>query len=895
MVRRLFRLRPRTTRALEADLREEIDTHLALCIDALVRRGVSPDRAATLARERFGDFERSMQTLAVSARQREARMQRREWLDLVLHDLRHSLRQLRRAPGFTTTVVLTLALGIGANAVMFGVVDRLLLSPPLHVRDAERVVRLQMWSNRPGETSYASPVTNWVTYRDLATVPSFASLAAFGFPANMSLGRGRDAISVRTSEVSASFFPLLGVTPVLGRFFLEEEDRPPAGTPVAVISHGFWMRRFGGARDALGARLPIGDVTYTVVGVAPRGFTGVDLHPVDVWVPVTTASHAAMPEYMTDRGSLWLMTVARLAPGASEQLAAQQATAVFRRGYAAARNADSTATIAFSSVIAARGPGDNADAKVAVWLLGVAGVVLLIACANVATLLLARAVRRREEIAVRLALGVSRTRLAAQLLADSFLLAALGAAAALATAYFAGTVVRRVLLPDVSTEIGFLGIRVVAVVGGAVIFTGFLTGLAPVWQARHLDLGAALKAGGRGVTDTRSRARTSLLVLQAALSVLLLVGSGLFVRSLRNAETLRLGLDASRLVLAEVSFWNTDIEDARQREYWRDALASVSRLPGVERATLTVATPFRFSMAGFFRVPGVDSLPRLSTGGPYRHAVSTDYFATLGARVIRGRAFTTTDVAGAPRVVVINESMARLVFPGRDPIGACVRIHRADSIPCATIVGVVEDVRRTGLIEDATLQYYLPIDQLVGPHTTAMIVRAGSSTPEAAAVAVRKELQRLSSDIPFPMVRPYRELIDPQLRSWRLGATMFTVFGGLAFVVAIVGLYGMLAYSVAQRRFEFGVRLALGAAPRSLVRLVLARGARAMATGLLVGLTVAALAGRAIEPLLFRVSAVDRIVYLAVTAMVVVTTLAAAYVPSRRAGRIDPVTALRAD
>jgi putative ABC transport system permease protein len=873
-------------------LREEIETHVALCADALVRQGVPPERAATLARARFGDFDTSFQTLTASARHREGRMHRREWLDLVRHDLRYSLRQLRRAPGFSATVVVTLALGIGANAVMFGIVDRLLLSPPPHVVDSPRVVRVQIVSKRVGEEPYPSPYTNWLTFRDLAAVPAFARVAAFGYPADMSLGRGRDAISVKTNSASASLFPLLGVRPALGRFFLEEEDRPPAGTPVAVIGYGLWMRRFGGSPDALGAKLPLGSVTYTIVGVAPKGFTGVDLHPVDVWLPVTSASHDAMPDYATDRGSLWLMTVARIRPGVSAEIAAQQATAAFRAAYAGAKNRDSTATIAFSSVIGARGPGNHAEAKVATWLLGVAGVVLLIACANVATLLLSRALRRRQEIAVRLALGVSRSRLVAQLLADSFLLAALGATAALITAHFAGTLLHRVLLPDVSMELGFLNGRVVAIVAATVVITGLLTGFAPVWQARALDLGAALRAGGRSVSDTRSRFRSLLLIVQAALSVLLLVGAGLFVRSLRNAESLRLGMDANRLVLAEVQFWSQDF--TRQNTFWDDALTRVTRLPGVERAALTVGTPFRFSMSGLFRVPGVDSIPRLATGGPYRHGVSTDYFATLGARIVRGRSFTAADAAGAPRVVIINETTARLVFATREPLGVCVRTHRADSLPCATIVGVTEDVRRSGITEDATMQYYLPIAQWVGPHTTAMIVRsARGASLELVATAVTKELQQLASDVPFPRVRPYREIIDPQLRAWRLGATMFTLFGGLAFVVAIVGLYGVLAYSVDQRRFEFGVRLALGAGPGSIARLVLSRGALAMGVGLGVGLAIATIASRAIEPLLFRVKPTDGAVYAAVVAIVAVTTVAAAYVPSRRAGRTDPLTALR--
>jgi len=264
--------------------------------------------------------------------------------------------------------------------------------------------------------------------------------------------------------------------------------------------------------------------------------------------------------------------------------------------------------------------------------------------------------------------------------------------------------------------------------------------------------------------------------------------------------------------------------------------------------------------------------------------------------VLRGRSFTSADARGAAQVVVINETMATLLFGARDPLGVCVRIYRADSIPCATIVGVAEDVRRVGLTEDATMQYYLPIEQWVGPHTSAMIVRvARSALPSAVSGVVRKALQELSDDVPFPMVRPYRELIDPQLRAWRLGATMFTVFGGLAFVVAIVGLYGMLAYAVDQRRFEFGVRMALGAAPAHIARLVLSRGTRAMGVGLALGLVIAALAGRAVEPLLFRVAPRDAAVYLMVAGIVAVTTIVAAYVPSRRAGRTDPLTALRAD
>lgn len=892
--RRLFHLAPRDRVEIESDLRDEIDAHVSLAADALVRRGVDPDTALKQARTRFGDFDATMRTLAASARHREGRMQRREWLDVIRQDLRYAFRQLRQSPGFTAAVVITLALGIGANAVMFGIVDRLLLSPPPHVRDAESLVRIQQVTQWLGRDEAAGPVMGWLTYRDFATVPSFSSVAAFGFPRDMSLGRGPDATSIKVNAASASFFPLLGVRPELGRFFLEDEDQPPTGTPVAVLSYGFWRRRFAGNADVLGTKLLIGNQVYTVVGVTPEGFTGVDLKAVDVWLPMTALNYASMPNYVNDRGSMWLMTVASLAPGASREVAAEQALAAYVRGYESTKTLHATKRIEFTSVIAARGPGNHNDARVAAWLLGVAGTVLLIACANVATLLIARALQRQQEIAVRLALGISRGRLLIQTVTDSFLLALLGAGAALLTAHFAGGMLQAWLLPDLASEGGFLNHRVIAIVIGAILVTGCLTALGPVLQTRRVDLSAALKAGGRTNSGGRSRARTALLVLQAALSVMLLVGSGLFVRSLRNAESMRLGMDTERLILAEINFSGT-LDFPQRSEFWNTALTRIKNIPGVEHATLTAGTPFWLSIAGLFRVPGVDSLPRLETGGPYVHGVGSDYFSTLGARILRGRAFDDVDSRSAQRVIVINETMAHLIFPDRDPIGVCAGIFRRDSIPCATIIGVVEDVRRSGVVEGQTMQYYLPLDQWIGPHAPAMIVRATSDDAASVATTVRRELQRVRPDMPFPNVRPYAEIIDPQFRAWKLGAVMFTLFGALAFLVAIVGLYGLLAYSVAQRRFEFGIRVALGAQASHIVRIVMVHGFAAMATGLMLGLALAALAGRWTEPLLFEVGSRDVTVYFAVAAVVLLATAIAALVPSRRAARTDPMEALRAE
>ncbi|MEJ7812936.1 MAG: ADOP family duplicated permease [Gemmatimonadaceae bacterium] len=893
--RRGFRLPRRGPRALADEIEEEILTHLAMRTERLVAQGLSEGAAREEALRRFGDMDDARQRLRATAREREAHMRRREWLESLRHDLTYAARQLRRAPGFTVAVALTLALGIGANAVMFGVVDRLLLSPPPHVRDADQVSRVQLSRTWRGMGEFTSPITGYANYRDLAVVRSFAGVAAFGFPMEMSLGRGREALPVRVASASAGFFPLLGVKPRLGRFFLAGEDGEPQGMPVAVVSEEFWRRHFGADPGALGTQLPLGDASFTVVGVAPRNFTGVDLRAVDIWVPVTTASYIWMqPGYATDRGSSWLQVVARLRLGADPALAATEATLAHRRGNAAESNKDPNARVSLSSVIAARGPGEHTEARVAAWLLGVAAIVLLIACANVATMLLTRALRRRQEIAVRLALGVSRARLVRQLLVESLLLATLGAVAALVAATWGGALVRATLLPDVGWSGSPVDARVLAVTAIAALATGLIVGAVPALQTRGIDLASAIKSGARGEARQPWRLRSVLLTAQVALSVALLVGAGLFVRSLRKAEGLRLGFDARRVTLAEVSLHQAGYDPERQDAFWRNALERVRRLPGVESAALTIATPVRFSLAGTFIVPGLDSLPQLTTGGPYKNGVSPSYFATLGARMAHGRPFTEADTRTAARVVIVNETMARLLWPGREPLGTCVRLARADSIPCATVVGVVEDVRRQQLREEPTMQFYVPLAQWRGPHSTSLLVRARGDAG-GLAVPVRRELQALAPDVPFPRVTSLAELLDPQLRPWRLGATMFTLFGALAFLVAVVGLAGLLAYTVAQRGYEIGVRVALGARSPDVVRLVLARGAVATAAGLAVGLAAALLAGRLVRGLLFDVTPADPIVFAAVAGVVVFVAAVAALPAARRAARVSPMIALRAE
>jgi len=893
-LRRLFRIRPRTRDEIEAEFRDEIEAHVALATDYLVRRGVPPDEARRLARARFGEVDRAVRSLVKSAQIREHSVQRREWWDTLGQNARVALRQMRRAPALTCAITASLAIGIGANLVMFQVVDRLLLSPPPGVTHADAVRRLILPEyNFFTRGTSQSVVTNYATYADLRAVHRFARVAAFGFPTGASLGRGSEASAITTTAASASFFDLLGVQPYLGRFYSEREDAPPNGSPVAVVGYGYWKRALGGESGAIGHTLLIDGKSYTIIGVAPPRFNGLDVTPVDVWLPLTGQSFAFNADYLTDRGSLWLQVVARLAPHGDERAVVAEASAAVLRNNETVSKANPHAKVELASIIAARGPGNHPDAMVALWLLGVSAAVLLIACANVTTLLLTRAVQRHQEIAIRLALGVSRWRLLQQLLAEAAAIAVLAAIAAFIGAELTRGAVERLLMPDVAIDYT-LSSHTAIMMGVTMLFVIGAATLAPSLHALGVDVSSALKESSRSVSDSRPRIRGALLVLQVALSVMLLVGAGLFVQSLHNAQGTRLGIDTDRVLLAQVDLTAAGMDSLRTSAFWDEAVRRVTKVPHVTSASLSIAVPMMFSMAGSFIVPGRDSIPKLETGGPYKNGVDAHYFSTIGARILRGRAVTAADTRGSPKVVVINESMARRIWPNENPIGACVRIFRADTIPCATIVGVVEDIHHHQQIrEGATFQYYVPYSQWIGGGSAAMLVRLDGPARGSTIASVRRALQAISPDTPFPQVVSYAEIIDPQLRPWKLGASMFSAFGVLAFVVSVVGLYGLLSYLVTQRRYELGIRAALGAQAGRLMSLVLGRALALIAIGLGVGLALAAVLSQRLAPLLLDVSPHDWRVYGWTAALAAITGLATAVLPARRAASVDPIEALR--
>jgi predicted permease len=810
-----------------------------------------------------------------------------------LQDLRFAMRSLARSPGLTIAAVLTLGLGIGANSAMFGVVDRLFFRPPAHVLDPDRVVRVNVTKTLPPFGTFTNSLADFPRYAELKdharTLSAVAGYAGTGF----SLGRGQEARRVSGELVSASFFTLLGVHPERGRFFTADEDRK-GGAHLAVLSHEFWHTQYADDSGVLGKTLQLGANLYTVIGVAPKGFSGVDLEQRDVWVPLSVAGpESRWPMVLECDGCYWMNTVARLAPDATPAQAAAEATGLYRSH--AGRDVskgDSTAVVSLGSVHQALGPNADNAAKLSLWLIGVCGAVLLIACANVANLLLARALQRRREIAVRVALGAGRARLIRQLYAESALLGALGLGAALLVTLWAGPLLRAALIPDAAPG-NPLALRVFLFSAAVALGTALLAGLAPALHAGVPDLSAALKSGVREGGVGRSATRTGLLVGQIALTFILLTGAGLFITSLHRVLGLRLGFDPDRLIVATVNLDALGYKRAEINATYERLRERVERVPGVVGASLSIGTPFQTSWAMSVTVPDRDSIPQVKTGGPYVSAVTPDYFRTMGSAMRRGRAFTDGDVTGAANVVIVNESMARLIWPGDDPVGKTMKLG---SYPAPfTVVGVVEDARRESVIDELVIQLFVPLaqsDSLLSDGVSSLIVRtAGPAAPLVG--AVRREIQASSPDLPYPNIDPMPELFADQLRPWRLGSSLFTLFGALGVLLAAIGLYGVLSYGVSQRTQELGIRIALGAGRRRVLALVLRQGVQLTLAAVALGVVGALGAGRAIASLLYGVSPHNPLVLVAVAVIMTLVAALASYLPARRATRVDPMVALR--
>lgn len=901
--RRLFRLSLRRRAFLAREVDDEIAFHLEARAEQLVSRAMSPEDARAEALRRFGDVDAARQNLNRSATRHEAHMHVRELVANSWQDLRYAARGLRRSPGFTAAVIVTLALGIGANATMFGIVDRLLLRPPAGVRAPDEVNRVYLTTSAGFMGLQLGSNQSYRRYLDLVQHVHASSGIAAHFERERLFGIGEGARQERASLVTASFWPLVGVHPLVGRFFDESEDRLPNGTPVAVLGYGYWQSQYGGRRDVLGRTLRIGGVDYTIIGVTPPGFSGLSLQSVAAFVPLTAGAADMFGEFgpnvkWSEQYRVgWLQTVVRRKPGVSVQAATADMTNAFRQSIEAQRQVEpqgvgpverTNPQATLGSVLESRGPRRDTSTTVSLWLMAVSGLVLLMACANVANLLIARALRRRREIAIRQAIGVSRGRLLAQLLTESTLLALLGGLAGVLVAHWGGALLRSVLLPNLDWSGGIFDQRVLLFAGIIALGAGLVTGLAPIRQLASTDVASALRSGGRGTSLRSSRLRKTLLVVQGAVSVILLVGAGLFVRSFRTVRSLDLGFQPEHVMTIGVTARGTPLDSAQKDQLAQAMLERATTLPGVEHASRGLTVPFSSEWTQPVVVPGIDS-SRLRDLF-YIVPVSADYLATMGTRLLSGRAITDADRAGSEPVVVLSRSAAQRIWPGGSPIGRCIKLGQ--DAPCMTVVGTAQDIR-SSFDDDPSLQMYVPISQQPQPEMRLFVRVRGDAARSTE--PVRRALQEMMPGAAYVNADPLEDFVSTQFRSWRLGATMFTIFGLLALLVAAVGLYSVVAYDVSQRTQELGVRVALGASAGKMIRLVLAEGVRVVALGLVIGAVVALALANRVTPLLYHTSGRDPVTYAFVVLVLLAVALVAGIAPALRASRVDPNIALRAE
>ena len=889
-----------------ADVADELRTHLELRVEDLRAAGLSDDAARARAADEFGDVEATRHGLVAIGERMARRRARFLWWDAARADLRYAVRGLRATPGFTLAVVLTLAVGIGAATTMWGVMRLLLVQPPPHVAAPERVAKLHFTARPPGDSvnvfGYASYPFFEHAAREARTV---AALAAYASAEEVTLGRGDAAESGRATMVSAGFWRAVGARPAIGRWFRDAEMHPATGARVVVLSDGYWRRRFGGDGSVVGRTLPVRGMPYEIVGVAPPGFRGVELTAVDVWLPLRAYEDggARAPTWHTYETSANLGLVARLAPG----IAPAHAQAELGRLYAGFTEAATLRSFGEDPSPGVRmgvrlGPLTGAlgtdlrpipEATVSVWLVGVAGALLLVACANVGGLLLLRALRRHREIAVRLALGMSRGRLAGLLFVESTLLAALGGAAATVVVIWGSAWVRRVLLPGMASERAGGDPEALAIAIACTVGTALVTGLAPLLQVRRGAVGA-LRDGTQHGAAGRSPLFRTLLVSQTALSVVLLIGAGLFVRSVQRVAELDHGMDVRGVLTAEVDFAGSGRTGAERAAFFGRALERARGLPGVRTASVAQRVPLSGGWGSSLRTTADGEPVRAANGGSFVNYVAEDFFAAVGMRVLAGRDFGAADRTGA-RTIVVNDALARLAWPGRSPLGECAYVSSARDT-CATVVGVVADARIFRKLDMGPRpHFYLPIAPDDGDVSVLLVRTAPGVDPRSLAPAVVRALRDLDAALPRADVRVLGDALDPELRPWRLGATIFTAFGALAALLAALGLYAAVAYAVTQRTREIGVRRAIGAPRGHLAWLVVRDGLAVALVGTALGALLALAGGARIADLLFDVSPRDPLVFGAVVLALAAVALLASVVPALRAARVDPMVALRAE
>jgi predicted permease len=824
-------------------------------------------------------------------------------LDALGVELRFAARRIRRAPRLTSAIVLTLGVGIGANAAMFEIVDRLFLRAPAYLNEAARVQRVYQQRVASGRTSYDGSLS-YPAYREikrnaapLMTVTGHAS-------GQMIVAIGESPRQLPVSLVDAAFWSLFSAKPVIGRFFAADEDERSSASPPVVLSHALWQTEFGGRRDVLGRPLRIEATSYDIVGVAPPGFTGLGHRRVAAFVPIAAAgADLAGQGFASDPGTTFIELAVRTHPEMLSEAAATgidrafHASLVATRGEVEARRLSSWRAV-LAPLSTERGPRPSEAGRISIWLLGMSAIVLLIACANVANLLLARALRQRGAAAIDAALGIGAPRLVVRVLAENILLSLLAGAVAVPLAYWCTSRIGGLLAPAVMEVGPALDLRTIGFALALVTITGVLTGILPAIQARRTEPAAVLRGATMVGGGRSSWAHSALLVAQATLSTLLLIGAGLFLRSVQHARNLELGYDPADVLLvttqapdAEGALFRFSSEDSAAERLIRQLHRLASQDPGIRHAALALTIPFfRNSFRPVF-LPGQDSVPH--SGRYAMNVVSPDYFAALGTRLMRGRAFRDSDDGSSPPVVIVSQTMAQTLWPAGEALGQCVAlIDRA--LPCRTVIGIARDIRRGDLRDDLMLQFYLPDAQYDRGFPGILVLR---TVADAASVAepIRRALQSAASGMVYVDVQRLEDHVLEQMRSWSVGAAVLTVLGAIALLLATFGLFSVVAYDMARRRREFGVRVALGARPANLMLVALRHHAELAIGGIALGLSLGFLAVRLLEERLFRVPPHDPLTFAAVAVVLLLAAALASVAPAWRATRAQPGEVLRTD
>ena len=880
-VRRLFRLAIHRPERLESEVDEEIAFHIEERTAQLIARGVPPDRARDEAIRLFGPMDRIPPGIHQSARRREDRVRLRQRLDNLRLDLRYTLRAIRTSPGFTAVVVLTLGLGIGANTAIFSVVDAVLLRP-LPYPDADRLVVLG--DAQPGGEIVTASYPEFMDWRPRGT-GIFTDIAAY-FSSEATLSGEGEAEMLSGVRVSTAIAPMLGVTPLLGRWFRPEEEAR-GSERVVLISEDLWSRRFGRDPGIIGERLTLNGNPFTVIGVMPSGGRAMlpgDLitgERRDTWFPLRLDTEVAPRglHFMTVVGQVREDVGLTAARSRMEVIAEQLRTdGVTQHGVAII-----PATERIIGPVRAR----------LTLLLGAVGLVLLIACANVANLLLGRAAVRQREIAVRIALGAGRTRVAGQLILESVSRSLLGGVLGIGIAYASLGIAREWLLSRLprAGDIALDG-RVLLFALAVSVVTGLLFGIIPALRSARQDAGAALREGSRGLSAgiRRDRVRTALVIGEVALSFVLLVNAGLLMRSFGRLSAVETGFDAERTLSALVVLPSTRYPDStRQIAFFDDLLARASTLPGVRGVALTSSLPIEGGINGGFRIEGV-TFPDSADPMAEKRVVSANYFDVLGARLVGGRTFDSRDRLGAPTVMVMNESFARTWFPDGRAIGRRVAFSWGlDGMQ--TVIGIVADIREGALDQPVAPAMYVSVAQR-GSDAMNVLVRT-TGDPLDAAPALRRVVRGIDRDLPISEVRTLADVMETGVAGPRLSAALVAIFSVLALFLAAVGLYAVISFSVAQRTREIGIRAALGAGRGNILRLVLGHGLLLVGIGLVVGFALALASGRIMANQLFGIAANDPGTFTIVAVVLACVAITAAALPALRATRIDPLVALR--